>query len=929
MKFLKINSIEKRDYKGKIYDLEIVNSHTYNIDSIIVGNCSGGLHGVGTKCVNALSDIFKVTVKRDGKVYHQEFSKGDPLTEVDVIGTCDINDTGTTIEYHPDKEIFKITLEPNCKDIQNRIDELASLNAGIKVNYKNEITNVEKTYHHEDGIVGYTKRLVENVTPLFENPFYLKGNYEIPNSDGKIVIVEISFIYDDEEKASETIKTFANNINTYEGGFHLQGFRNEYRKQMNDIANLNKWSNSNIELKYLLDGIHCVVSVKVPECEFEGQTKTKLGNAEVQDAVEFIIKEKFKDIVKDKSLMVNIENIINRAVKVKTAEEAARKARANARKINKTSNLALPGKLADCGNKNGYTELFIVEGDSASGCHTADTKIKLADGRDLEISKIVEEFEQGKKNYVFSCDKDGRIFIQPITDAFKTKTNTQVIQLTLDNGEKIKCTPEHPYMLRDGSYKEAQYLTKEDSLMPLYTNYSNHPYFPNFDSNDKRYEFIKMNNDGKWYQTHLISSRQYHGKRPENTHTHHKDFNSLNNYPENLEYMDSIEHMSLHAANKSNSEEFRKKISVAVKKCWQNEEFRKLKSEQSRKQMLYGKGLLQAHREKMKNNPDYFERNWKKLHGEKQSEKRKQSLRKYFSENPKAKEHLSNKAKEQWSNEELRKWRAEKTREQMNDPENRKKKRETMMRNRINKGLSIINSMINEDIEINKNNYMNIRKEKYAYKFIAKWDLLIEQIGNEEEIINRAKTYNHKVVNIEWLEEKEDVYDITVPPYSNFALSAGIFVHNSAKSGRYREFQAILPLRGKILNTEKADFEKMMKSESIQNIIAAIGTGIGAKFDIKKARYDKIILMSDADVDGAHITILILTLIYKYMRPLLENEMIYITMPPLYKVVKNKKTVYLRDDYELKEYKKKNGEDIDVQRFKGLTRCLALIPFTA
>ena len=507
MKFLKINSIEKRDYNGKIYDLEVKNSHTYNINNIIVGNCSGGLHGVGTKCVNALSDMFKVTVKRDGKIYHQEFCQGNPTTGVDVIGTCDINDTGTIIEYHPDKEIFKITLEPNDKDIQNRIDELASLNAGIKVNYINEITGFEKTYYYEDGIIGYTKRLIENVTPLFENPFYLKGNYEIPNSDGRIIMVETSFIYDDEEKASETIKTFANNINTYEGGFHLQGFRNEYRKQMNDIASTNKWSNSNIELKYLLDGIHAVVSVKVPECEFEGQTKTKLGNAEVQDAVEYVIREQFKEIIKNKELMSIIENIITRAVRVKEAEEAARKARANARKINKTSKLALPGKLADCGNKNGYTELFVVEGDSAAG---------------------------------------------------------------------------------------------------------------------------------------------------------------------------------------------------------------------------------------------------------------------------------------------------------------------------------------------------------------------------------------------------------------------------SAKSGRYREFQAILPLRGKILNTEKADIERMMKSEAIQNIIAAMGTGIGAKFDIKKSRYDKLIIMADADVDGAHITILILTLIYNYMRPLLENEMVYITMPPLYKVVKNKKVIYLRDDHELKEFKKKHGSDIDVQRFKGL-----------
>lgn len=669
---------------------------------------AAGLHGVGSKCANALSKEFIATVKRDGKIYQQKFKYGDPVTDVEVIGSCDINDTGTTIEYEPDPNIFKQTVLPNCNALQNKIDEVTSLNGGLTIKYKNNNTNVEKVFHHPDGINSYVKTIIGEKKKLFEEPFYYS---EMVKVDNKCINVEFSFIYDDEDKPAEVFKTFANNVNTTEGGYHLVGFRDSYKKCMNDFIIKNNLSKTDVELRYLLDGIYCIISVRVPEAEFEGQTKNKLGNIEAKAAVIIAVEKMFEKLSDSRS--EDIKLIADRAIKVKIAEEAARKARQNARAANKASKMALPGKLIDCSNKTGYRELFLVEGDSAGGCHTYDTKVKLADGRDLEIGKIVEEFNQGKTNYVYSCDKNGKIFVQPITDAFITKRNTQVIRLTLDNGEQIKCTPEHPYMLRDGSYKEAQYLTKEDSLMPLYFNRSNHPFFNNFDipSNEQTYEFIKMNNDNKWYATHRIVAEQYYGIKP--------------------------------------------------------------------------------------------------------------------------------------------------------------------------------NNMLNNNID---------------------------------NIVNEARTHNHKVIKIEWLEQKEDVYDITVPPYSNFALSAGIFVHNSAKMGRFHKFQAILPLRGKVLNVEKVDISRVLNSDSIKGIISAIGTGVGTNFNIKKARYDKILIMSDADVDGSHIRILLLTFFYNYMRPLIEAGMVYSTQPPLFKVIlKDKSFIYLKDDEALAIYKKKNGKKIDdIQRFKGL-----------
>ncbi|MFW6007920.1 MAG: toprim domain-containing protein [archaeon] len=878
---------------------------------------SGGLHGIGGKAVNALSDKFTAIVKRDGKKYKQEFSKGEPISEVEIIGKVDKNDTGTIITYHPDPEIFKITLEPNCKDIQSRLKELASLNGGVKVIYKNEITGIDEIYHFEDGIKGYVKRMVEDRKTLYDEPFYIKGNYEI-NKD-KIIIVEVAFLHDDEEKASENIKSFANNINTYEGGFHWQGFRNEMKRQLNGFGENNKIINDPIELKYLLDGIHAVVSVKVPEAEFEGQTKTKLGNTEAQDAVEEIMKKGFKDIIKERKNKNILEAVLIRASQVKEAEIAARAARKAARKAKKATSMALPGKLADCSNRSGYSELFLVEGDSAAGCFTYDTKIKLADGRNLEIGKIVEEFNQGKKNYVYSSNKDGMIYIQPIVDAFKTKTVDKIIKLTLDNGKEIKCTLDHKFMLKDGTFKEAQNLSKEDSLMPLYTKYSESSIKIWNDNKQidetNAYKFIKLNINDQWVATHHLCSTQYLGFKPKYFHTHHKDTDRRNNNPDNLEYKNGKKHLSEHQKEWFMDENNKKEFSKKMKELWKDPEFKKLKQEQAREQMLYGKGLLSAHRKKLKNDPEYFERNWKKLHSPESAKKRRKSLRKYYKNNQDAKEYLSKIAKEQWDDKELREWRAQKTSEQMNQPGYIEKHKKKIYNKKKEHAIKVIEKLKKKGLEINKQNYNNARTEKKE----PRWRTLIKYFDNEENILNWVNNYNHKIIKKEIIEETQDVFDITVPPHNNFALSAGVFVHNSAKQGRYREFQAILPLRGKVKNTEKSTFDKMMKSPAIKNIIAALGAGIGKTFDIDRVRYDKVIVMTDADDDGSHIKALLLTLFYNYMPDLINEGKVFLTMPPLYRIVHGKNSYYLKDDHDLRDYRRKNkGKNFEVQRFKGL-----------
>ena len=460
---------------------------------------AGGLHGIGVKAINALSAQLIVTVKRNSMVYRQEFKQGEPITGVTTISGNDVA-TGTIVSWLPDPEIFKTTLLPDCRALQVRLEELAALNAGLTFNYHNEATEVSQTYYDPEGLRGYPRRLLKDVATLYDNVFYLQGHHLVGNRD---IQVEIAWLHVDQEKPSELIKTFANNIATHEGGFHLQGFRRAYDDWLSKLAVAKNMTKEKIELGYLLDGIIALVSVKLPEAEFEGQTKTKLGNEEAKEAVEVVMAK----LLPGYNNTPEVEAILTHALRVKEAEEAARKARVLARQGNKVKKTALPGKLSDCASRTGYSELFVVEGDSAAG---------------------------------------------------------------------------------------------------------------------------------------------------------------------------------------------------------------------------------------------------------------------------------------------------------------------------------------------------------------------------------------------------------------------------SCKMGRNREFQAVLPLRGKVLNIERVDVERLLKSEAITNIISALGTGIGKQFNIKQLRYDKVIILADADADGEHVSILLLTLFYRYMVQLIEAGHIYVAQPPLYRILYKKQVIYLKDDHELKQWTTTHRDNYEVNRFKGL-----------
>ncbi|MBI5072805.1 DNA topoisomerase (ATP-hydrolyzing) subunit B [Candidatus Woesearchaeota archaeon] len=617
---------------------------------------SGGLHGVGVSVVNALSDHLKVIVNRDGHIHTMDFVRGEAQGDVQIIG--DAADTGTTVVFHPDKEIFD-TIEFSYEVIAARMRELAFLNKGLSITIKDERAAKEQTFHYEGGVVSFVEYLNTNKTAL--HPVIYLHNLK-DNID-----VEISLQYND--TYNEILFSFVNNINTIEGGTHLTGFKSALTRTLNTYAETNKLLKGEevkLTAEDVREGLTAIIAIKHPDPQFEGQTKTKLGNSDVKGIVDSVVSTALGTYMEENPVVA--KQILEKAILAAKARDAARKARDLTRRKSVLEGSSLPGKLSDCQERDpAKCEIYIVEGDSAGGCFSGDTKVALVDGRNLSFVELVEENNDGKENFCYTLLDDGSIGIQKMMHPRVTKKDASVVKIILDTDEEIVCTPDHLFMLRNGTYKSASELQVTDSLMPL-------------------------------------------------------DLLSLQNYQEH---------------------------------------------QQQTLQLVY------------------------------QSDQR--------------------------------------------------------------------------------------------------------------------------IKTIIPVAEKIDVYDIEVPGTHNFALASGIFVHNSAKQGRNRVNQAILPLRGKILNIEKARLAKIYSSEQIVTLITALGCGIGDTFDVSKLRYHKIVIMTDADVDGQHICCLLLTFFFRFMKPVIDNGYLYIAQPPLYKVQKGKAIRYCYNDPEMFSAIKEIGKDnVNIQRYKGL-----------
>ena len=355
---------------------------------------SGGLHGVGASVVNALSTWTEVTIKRDGGVYQMYFEKGKTVKKLEKIG--DAEGTGTKVRFLADDTIFE-SLDYDYETLEKRFREMAFLTKCLKITIedKREETPKKAEFCFEGGLVSFVEFLNKNKEKLHKTPIYIEKNGEIP--------VEIAIQYT--SSYSENIYTFVNNINTIEGGTHLEGFKRSLTKVFNDYArshNILKEKDNNLQGEDIREGITAVVSVKVKEPQFEGQTKTKLGNSEVTGVVQSMVNEALSTFLEENPNVAKA--ILEKCISASRAREAARKARELVRKKNSLETSTLPGKLADCSSKNAdECEVYIVEGDSAGG--------SAKQGRDRKFQAILPlwgkmlNVEKARADKIYGNDK--------------------------------------------------------------------------------------------------------------------------------------------------------------------------------------------------------------------------------------------------------------------------------------------------------------------------------------------------------------------------------------------------------------------------------------------------------------------------------------------------------------------------------------------
>lgn len=322
---------------------------------------SGGLHGVGASVVNALSDWLEVDICHEGKIYHQRYEKGNACNKLKVIGDCDPDKTGTRVQFKPDGTIFEETVF-EYDTLKTRLRETAFLTKGLKIILKDDRDDQkqEKTFHYEGGIKEFVTYLNRSKEFLYDQIMYFEG---MKNG----VYVEVALQHND--SYNESVYTFVNNINTPEGGTHLVGFRNALTKTFNDYARNNKLlkdNEPNLSGEDIREGLTAIISVKIEDPQFEGQTKQKLGNSEARGAVDNIVSEQLTYFLEQNPSVAKI--ICEKSILAQRARDAARKARDLTRRKTALEGTSLPGKLADCSDKDPKNcEIYIVEGDSAGG----------------------------------------------------------------------------------------------------------------------------------------------------------------------------------------------------------------------------------------------------------------------------------------------------------------------------------------------------------------------------------------------------------------------------------------------------------------------------------------------------------------------------------------------------------------------------------
>jgi DNA gyrase subunit B len=456
---------------------------------------SGGLHGVGAAAVNALSTWLRVEVKRDGKIYSQEYKMGipqGPVKENEPPYESEQSNkiwnqvvSGTRTIFQADDKVFSTT-DYNIKVINGKLRDRAYLVAGLAFHSFEERSQTEQHYFFDAGLVALIKHLNKNKGIINHKIMHVER-------DSGEIGVETAIQYND--GFNENVECFANVISNAEGGTHLTGFRAALTRSINDYAKKNGYVKDDFGLtnEDMREGLTAVVAIRMDSerLQFESQTKDKLGNAEVQPAVYQVVKAGLDQYLEENPQ--DAKRIMEKIVLAAQARIAARAARDAVIRKGALEGSSLPGKLADCQEKSpANSELYIVEGDSAGGCFSSNTEVALLDGRNISFKELVSEHKNGKKNFCYTVKKSGEIGIAEISNPRLTKRSAEVVKITLDSNEEIICTPEHLFMLRDGKYKKAIELEYTDSLMPLRV--------------DAKVEAVYDTKLSKWISTYLLTN---------------------------------------------------------------------------------------------------------------------------------------------------------------------------------------------------------------------------------------------------------------------------------------------------------------------------------------------------------------------------------------------------------------------------------------
>lgn len=680
---------------------------------------SGGLHGVGASAVNALALRFDVTVKRERQVHQMSFAHGVPgefdgpgpkarftqRSGLRVTGKMKRGESsGTSIRYWYDARYFDPGAALDKQAVLDKLRHTAFLVPGVTYVLRDATEGAieEQTFHYPNGVAD----MVEFLTPTGDRPVsgillingtgtYLENaadqNGVMRSKVERQAEVEVALRWG--TGYERTVECFTNTIRNVHGGTHRKGFDRAAVRAIQDAVSrtrgLLKPKEDPPQLDDVLEGMTAVIHVRIPEPQFTSQTKDELSTSGITKVIQGVVERHIKAWTEDRRTKTEAKTVLQKVVDAARVRLTQKQQKDAARRKTALEGAAMPAKLVDCRTTGvARSELFLVEGDSALGCFTGDTMVALASGQSRSFADLAADWQRDITHFGYATDKAGRVIVVPLLEPRLTKRAATLVRVTLDNGESVRCTPDHLFRLRDGGYRRADELAVGDSLMPLYRSWSAGPQ----------------------------------------------------------------------------------------------------------------------------------ERMW--------------------------------------------------------------------------------------------------RTESHGSTAVA-------TMARAEPM---TAPHNQAVVAVERVIRTEDVYDLTVDHYHNFALDAGVFVHNSARMARVSEYQALLPLRGKILNVQKASIADTLRNAEIASIVQVLGAGTGRTFELPSMRYGRVILMADADVDGSHIRTLLITLFAKYMRPVIEDGRLYAAMPPLHKIVtkgRNSETIFTFTQREMETTVarlERAGKQVvtPVPRFKGL-----------